>query len=83
MSRSKFNGPWGRGKFGGFGRRHTGWGAQPPVNIEETATDFIVSLFAAGLQKEQVTLTVKDDILTISYPGANAETDSSAGAEGA
>jgi HSP20 family protein len=73
MGRSKFNGPWGRGKFGGFGRRHAGWGAQPPVNIEETDTEFVISLFAAGLRKENVTLSVKDDVLTISYPGANAE----------
>lgn len=75
MGRGKFGG-WGRGKMGGwagptFGR-HAGSFAQPPVNIEETDTDYVISLFAAGLVKEQVTLTVKDDVLRIAYPGAAA-----------
>lgn len=76
MGRGKFGGPWGRGKFGSFwagpmSGRQAGWGGQPPVNIEETDTDYIISLFAAGLNKEQVTLTVKDDVLTISHPGTD------------
>jgi len=64
MGRGKF----GRGKFANFWRRAGGFG-QPPVNIEETDEAFVVSLFAAGLVKENVTLSVKDDVLTIAYPG--------------
>ena len=53
----------------GFRGRHAGGFAQPPVNLEETDDEYIISLFAAGLNKEQVTLTVKDDVLRIAYPG--------------
>ncbi|WP_020606255.1 Hsp20/alpha crystallin family protein [Spirosoma spitsbergense] len=69
--RSKFGGSWGgpafgRGTFGGRG--HRAWGAhRPPVNIEETDTEYVIALYAAGLVKEKVSLTVKDDVLTISY----------------
>ncbi|GAB3559182.1 Hsp20/alpha crystallin family protein [Spirosoma fluminis] len=79
--RGKFGGPWGRGKFGnfwggpGFGR-HAGGFSQPPVNIEETDGEYVISLFAAGLVKENVTLTVKNDVLAIAYPGINQEADS-------
>ncbi len=67
---SSWAGPaWGLGKVGGRGQ-HT-WGAyRPPVNIEETGTDYVLSLYAAGLVKEKVKLTVKDDVLTISYAAA-------------
>lgn len=73
--RRGFGGHWGRGKFGGWWGRHMGGNA--PVNIEETDETYIISLFAAGLVKEHVTLKVKDDVLTISYPGtaASADTD--------
>lgn len=74
MGRGKFGGPWGRGRFGHFWGRHAGgFNQQPPVNIEETDDSFIISLFAAGLSKERVTLTIKDDVLRISYPGAEPE----------
>lgn len=46
---------------------------QPPVNIEETDSDYVISLFAAGLAKDKVTLTVKNDVLTVAYPGPNQE----------
>ena len=80
MGRGRSGGSWGRGKFGDFWAgptfgRHAGGFAQPPVNIEETDADYTISLFAAGLRKEQVTLTVKDDVLLIAYPGADAGTD--------
>ncbi len=77
--RSKFGGPWagpafGRGKFGGRGQH--AWGAyRPPVNIEETDTEYVIALYAAGLVKENVKLTVKDDVLTISFQGADASTE--------
>ena len=84
MGRGKVGDPWavrrsGRGRFGGFWAgpfgRHAGGFAQPPVNIEETNADYIISLFAAGLIKERVSLTVKDDVLQIAYPGTDAGTD--------
>jgi HSP20 family protein len=79
--RGKFGGQWGRGKYGGFWGgpfgRHGGGFHQPPINIEETDTDYIISLFAADLVKENIKLSVKDDVLTVSYQG----TESSAEAE--
>lgn len=79
MGRGKFGGAWGRGKFDGFRAgsmfgRHMGGSNQPPINIEETDDNYVISLFAAGLSKERVTLTVKDDVLRIAYPGADAGT---------
>ena len=68
--RGKFGGPWGHGKFGGgWAGRFAGGFNQVPVNIEETDTDYFVSLYAAGLVKENIKLAVKDDVLTISYSG--------------
>ena len=84
MGRGGFGGrgPWGRGKFGGFWGgpmfgRHGGGPQQVPVNIEETDNEYVISLFAAALVKENVKLTVKNDVLTISYEG----TDPSANTE--
>lgn len=71
MGRGRF----GRGKFANFWRRHAGGFGQPPVNIEENDDSFVISLFAAGLVKENVTLTVKDDVLTIAYPGDEKSAD--------
>ena len=71
--RGKFGGPWGRGKFGGFGGGRHGWFQQVPVNIEETDNEYVVSLFAAALVKENIKLSVKDDILTVSYQGTDPE----------
>ncbi|MBO9594055.1 MAG: Hsp20/alpha crystallin family protein [Niabella sp.] len=71
-------------KFGGrpFGGGHP-WmhklqeymNGSKPVNIEETETAFIISLYAAGLQKEHFKISVKEEVLTIRYadPG-QAET---------
>ncbi|GAB3988625.1 hypothetical protein GCM10028807_11690 [Spirosoma daeguense] len=72
----KFGGLWGRGRFGRFwgGQkfgRH-GWGFQQvPVNIEETENEYVISLFASALIKENVKLTVKDDVLKVSYEVAD------------
>lgn len=87
MGRGRFGGPWSQDKFGGFWGgpafgRHAGGSAQPPVNIEETDADYVISLFAAGLVKEQVTLVVKDDVLRIAYPGADAGTNSGSATQG-
>ena len=72
MGRGRFNGSWGRGKSGNFWGRHAGGFSQPPVNIETKDDAFVISLFAAGLVKEQVSLTINDDVLVISYPGTEA-----------
>ncbi|UFH52434.1 Hsp20/alpha crystallin family protein [Spirosoma sp. KNUC1025] len=71
FGRGKFGGPWGRGKFGGFWGRHAGGFHQVPVNIEETDSEYVISLYAAALVKENVKLTVKDDVLTVSYQGTD------------
>lgn len=75
----------GRGRHGGrhFGHQgHRGgppWAkffggaSQPvPVNIETTENSFVLTLYAAGLVKENITLTVQNDVLTIAYQGADA-----------
>lgn len=69
--RNRFGNAWGRGKFGGFWGRHAGGFHQPPVNIDQTDTDYVISLFAAALHKENISLSVKDDVLTISYQGTD------------
>lgn len=81
-----FAGCGGRGRHGGrhFGQHgHRGgppWarffgGALPPmpVNIETTETGFVLTLFAAGLVKQNIGLTVRNDVLTIAYQGTDAE----------
>ena len=84
-SQGQYAGCGGRGRHWGrhFGQRgHRGgppWarffsGAwQPvPVNIESTDTSFVLTLFAAGLTKENISLTVQNDVLTIAYQGTDA-----------
>lgn len=70
--RGQFGRHWGRHQFRDFWKRHAGGSSQAPVNLEETDSAYIIHLFAAGLQKEKVKLAVKDDVLTISYPGEEA-----------
>ena len=72
--RHKSGGPWGRGRFGNFWDRQAGGAGQAPVNIEETDTAYVITLLAAGLSKEKINLSVKDDQLTISYQEPSAET---------
>ncbi|WP_018627410.1 Hsp20/alpha crystallin family protein [Niabella aurantiaca] len=38
-----------------------------PANIEEAASAFIISLYAAGLQKEHFKISVNEDVLTVAY----------------
>lgn len=73
--RHKSGGPWGRGRFGNFWGRHAGGAGQAPVNIEETDSAYVITLLAAGLSKEKINLSVKDDQLTISYQEPDAETN--------
>jgi len=78
MGRGRFGGPWGRGNFGKFwGGRMAAFG-QPPINIEDTEAAFTISLYAAGLNKANVTLAVKNDVLTIAYPGSEQPESESA-----
>ncbi|GAB4017341.1 Hsp20/alpha crystallin family protein [Spirosoma koreense] len=71
--RHGFDKAW-KGKFGHFWGRHAAWHHQVPVNIEETDASYFISLFAAGLNKEKITLTVKDDVLTVAYQGSEPST---------
>jgi HSP20 family protein len=74
----------GRGGWGGHWHRHMeqrfgGGFRRVPVNIEETDSSFELSLFAPALVKENISIHVKDDVLTVAYnapeqPGeANAQ----------
>ncbi len=71
--RKNFGTHWGEAFTGGF--RGGPWAhkmrknrtAFRPVNITEETDRFVLSLYAAGLKKEQFGITVDDDILTISY----------------
>jgi len=76
-----FRGGCGGPGFGGkFGHRFGGSKGQwmkhfgsmfghnrPAVNIEETDEAFTLHLYAAGLHKEAIKLSVKEDVLTIAY----------------
>ncbi len=71
-------GQGGKGKWAEMGTGPTFWQrmsrfSQPPVNIEETDSAYTISLYAAGLDKSKVTLTVKEDVLRVAYPGTNQE----------
>ncbi len=63
-------GPWGR-KFGGqmpwMKHFNQMFGNRIPVNIEETDDAFQLHLYASGLIKQNIQLSVKNDVLTISY----------------
>ncbi len=62
--------PWARGM-----RKNIA--AFKPVNITEETDRFVLSLYAAGLEKERFGITVDDDILTISYqPGQEEKQES-------
>ncbi|MEO7309066.1 MAG: Hsp20/alpha crystallin family protein [Chitinophagaceae bacterium] len=45
-----------------------------PANIEETDQGYNIYLYAAGLQKDKIVVSVKNDMLSVSYPGAVADT---------
>lgn len=44
-----------------------------PVNIEETADAFVLSLYAAGLDKNGISVGVQGDVLTIRYQPPQAD----------
>lgn len=51
---------WRNAFNGGFGNRKA-------ANIEESDTNFVISLYAAGLQKSDFTISITGDVLTINY----------------
>ncbi|WP_210513582.1 Hsp20/alpha crystallin family protein [Hymenobacter terricola] len=85
----------GRGRHWGrhFGGQHGHRGGPPwakffggawqpvPVNIETTETSFVLTLFAAGLVKENITLKVENDVLIIAYQGADATPEAEGAAD--
>ncbi len=46
---------------------NAGFGNRKAANIEETDSAFIISLYAAGLRKNDFTISVTEDVLTIKY----------------
>ena len=55
-----------------YANRFHGWGASMrrpkhnvPINIEETPTDYIVSIYATGFIKDNIKISVTDDLLYI------------------
>jgi HSP20 family protein len=67
-------GPRGGGPhFGGSGYIGSGFGGpgagrrQAPVNIEETPEAYLLSLYAAGLDKSGLHVSVQGDVLTLRY----------------
>jgi HSP20 family protein len=59
-------GQWGQAFGGGFGHRKA-------ANIEETETEFKISLYAAGLVKSNFRISVSNDILSIAYDATQTE----------
>ena len=51
---------WGKSFGGSFGNRKA-------ANIEENETEFIISLYAAGLIKSNFKVSASNDVLTIAY----------------
>jgi HSP20 family protein len=54
-----------------FNSVHQGWGL-PAANIQETDEAFTISLYAAGIRKEDVSIRIKDDVLEVSYQAPDA-----------
>jgi HSP20 family protein len=63
---NKFGGksPWGKMFNASFVNRKA-------ANIEENDTSFIISLYAAGLNKNNFKISVTNDVLTIAYNAPN------------
>lgn len=56
------------GQRGGWGKSNDQhWGGRKAVNIEEDEVTFKISLYAAGLVKNNFKISVSEDILTIAY----------------
>ena len=55
--------------YGPMGWRNRWHQNAPPVNITETENEYIISLYAPSLVKENIVLGVKNDILSVRYTG--------------
>lgn len=55
------------------GQQYGNYYRNVPVNIEEKDDHFELMLFAPALEKENISVRVKDDTLTVSYQPADAE----------
>ena len=71
------HGPFGRHFGKHFGRHMGGQFVRPkynvPLNIEDTETAFILYVYATGFSKDNIKLSVQDDVLFISGTRAVAE----------
>jgi HSP20 family protein len=67
-----FGGPYGPHFAAKFGGPDGGW-RQAPVNIEETAEAYILSLYAPGLAKSGIRVSVQDDVLSVRYVAAQTD----------
>lgn len=57
-----------QGRRGAPWMRHlAGWAAQPPANISQDDESFTIAIYAAGLRKEDLRISAKDDVLTVAY----------------
>ncbi|RQO30340.1 heat-shock protein Hsp20 [Taibaiella sp. KBW10] len=61
-------------RFGAHAPWMSGMGHRKAANIQENETEFIISLYAAGLQKEGFKIEVTgEDVLTIRYQAAETQ----------
>jgi HSP20 family protein len=67
-----FAGPFGPHFADRFGGPGGSW-RQAPVNIEETDQAYVLSLYAAGLDKSGIRVSAQGDVLSIRYEAAPAE----------
>jgi HSP20 family protein len=67
-----FAGPFGPHFAARFGGPGGSWRAAP-VNIEDTQQAFVLSLFAAGLDKRGIRLSAQGDVLSIRYDAPAVE----------
>lgn len=67
-----FAGPFGPHFAARFGGPSGSW-RQAPVNIEETADAYVLSLYAAGLDKGGIRVSAQGDVLSIRYAASPAE----------
>ncbi|MBC7423929.1 MAG: Hsp20/alpha crystallin family protein [Ferruginibacter sp.] len=81
---SRFNrhcGGFGQQKFGrhfmeGMQQFTGGRANRVPVNIEEDDAAYYLHVYAAGLKKENFTLSVKEEVLSISYKAEGSNNES-------
>ncbi len=63
-----------RAFWGGYWGQMPAWGSTGAVNIAENPTGFEIQVFAPGYQKEDFTLEVSGNVLTVSLKKTDAKT---------